>query len=133
MEELLDRSQATQSFQKAVRLYFENKPQQAIQVTGRSPVIKVQRTLVQLLEQFPDERIESVVIDGQSGCANYTGTLMIMPSQMQILFDWDCSWKAREEGFIDFLGLPNQAEAVRQFGYRCFRKFEVVDNMGNQS
>jgi hypothetical protein len=41
-------------------------------------------------------------------------------------FAWDCSWRARQEGWFDFWGAPDQIRAAGEFGYQCFERFERV-------
>jgi len=65
-----------------------------------------------------------VEIEGRSGCSNFTGECRLEPGGVRITFDWDCAWKARVEGLTAY-GFPDQQRAAQQFGYDCFRVFEV--------
>lgn len=126
LTERMVRSAATDDFRAAIEAYLAGREQDRIEVAGYAPAIKVQRVLTMLLEQFPEHPIERVQVDGSSGCSNFTGSLRVEPGDLEIRFDWDCAWKAREAGLLVY-GYPDQQRAAREYGYDCFRVFEVVD------
>lgn len=90
-----------------------------------APPIKVLRVVAQLLEQHPDLVIAAVSIDGRSGCADFTGTLHVETSDgpRVFAFAWDCAWRARQEGWTDCFGFPDQIRAASAFEWRCFREW----------
>lgn len=125
LETLLDESAVTTAFRSALAAYRRGEPQDHIMVAGYAPPIKVERLLTKIVEELPDEVINTVQIDARSGCSNFTGRCVLQPSNVQITFDWDCAWKAEVEGLRSY-GFPDQQRAVEEFGYDCFRIFEVV-------
>ena len=126
IEDLLGASLATDEFKVAVRAYWEHKDTPAIQVVRHSPRVKVQRLLTQLLSAEPGLEVDAVVVDAVSGCSDYRGTLRVEARGASKVFNfvWDCQWRAREEGWTDYFGFPDQARAAREFGYDCFRRWE---------
>jgi hypothetical protein len=126
LEELLAASAATPSFRTAVLDFAQTKtPGAAIRFAPSNPPVKVLRAIMGLLEHAPALAIESVVVDGQSGCSDYRGTLTVNGAQ-KFQFVWDCAWKAEQMGWKDFMGYPDQVRAARTFGYRCFQTFVPV-------
>jgi hypothetical protein len=107
LETLLSQSAATADFKQAVQDLKDNKRQALIVYNSGSPPVKVLRTISKLLEEFPNEVIETVKLDGSSGCT----------------FVWDCKWRAEQEGWTDHFGYPDQIRAAREFGYQCFETF----------
>ncbi|NUP99428.1 MAG: hypothetical protein HUU35_06195 [Armatimonadetes bacterium] len=126
LRQMIERSAVTDSFREAYYAWRNGEPQEALVVQGYAPPVKVERVLTKLLEAMPDLEIESVTIDGRSGCSNFTGHLVVQPGDVRIEFDWDCAWKARQAGY-QMYGIPDQQRAAREFGYDCFRMFEEVD------
>ena len=126
IENLLAASSATERFKVAVRAYLDHEDAPAIQVVRHSPRVKVQRLLSQLLSAEPELAIESVVIDGASGCSDYRGTIRVETRGASKVFNfvWDCQWRAREEGWTDYFGFPDQIRAAREFGWRCFAHWD---------
>ncbi len=126
LDELLEKSAVTEKFATDLRA-FENDstPNDSIQYAPGCPPVKVLRTIMKLLEAFPEDKIQSVQIQGKSGCADFRGMLVVEGStNRQIDFVWDCSWKAREAGWKTFWGDPDQARAAREYGYQCFQVFK---------
>lgn len=122
---LLEKSKATAEFALAVRsVAATGRPCDRIRFSLSLPPVKILRTLCQLLESEPDLVIEAVAIEAVSGCSNFTGTLDVNGGVRRYAFDWDCRWRAEQLGWRDMFGLPDQARAAREFGYRCFRRFE---------
>ena len=125
LEGLLDESAATPEFRSAFEAWRRGRDQDRIVVRGYSPDIKVERFLTKLFEALPDEPIESVEIDGRSGCSNFTGHAVLQPGGVRVEFDWNCAWKAKDAGLTAY-GFPDQQRAAQEFGYDCFRVFEVT-------
>ena len=126
LEELLDRSRATAAFKEAVRAVTAGGDSPLIPASVGSPPVKVQRTLMKVLEMYAEEPIEAVAIEARSGCSDYVGRLVIRPSGTTVRFDWNCAWRAREAGLVGFFKLPDQLRGVQEFGYQCFREFREV-------
>ncbi|MCB2155226.1 hypothetical protein KQI84_10085 [bacterium] len=129
IESLLERSAATPEFAEAVRaLAAGDTKTELIQANAGAPPVKVLRVISQLLDQHPDLPIESIQLEGQSGCADFIGQLTANAngSSLRIRFNWNCAWKAAEEGMKTFWGDPDQQEAAREFGYQCFKEFETI-------
>lgn len=126
IEDLLAASSATDAFKVAVRAYLDHKDAPAIQVVRHAPRVKVQRLLSQLLSAEPALAIEAVTVDGVSGCSDYRGTLRVESRGVSKVFNfvWDCQWRAREEGWTDYFGFPDQIRAAREFGWRCFARWD---------
>jgi len=122
---LLEQSAATDEFRAALAAWRHRRPQDRIEVLGYAPDIKVERFLTKLFEALPEQVIDSVVVDGRSGCSNFTGEATLEPGGVRVRFDWDCAWKAKVEGLTAY-GFPDQQRAAMEFGYDCFRVFEVV-------
>jgi len=127
LKTLLENSEASDAFKNAVQDFADGKESQLIKYSLGSPKVKVQRVLMKLLEVYPDEKITEVNIQGSSSCSEYVGTLNFGPNKTKISFNWDCEWRAKQEGFITWYGAPDQIKAASQFGYQCFEKFEVVE------
>jgi hypothetical protein len=126
IEDLLAASSATDAFKVAVRAYREHRDAPAIQVVRHSPRVKVQRLLSQLLSAEPQLAIESVVVEATSGCSDFRGSIRVETRSESKVFNfvWDCQWRAREEGWTDYFGFPDQIRAAREFGWRCFAAWE---------
>ena len=126
LERLLEASAATAEFKEAVRALEAGKSQERICFNDRTPPVKALRVVSKLLEARSDWKIESVSIDGQSGCSDFAGSLVVEPGDHRIDFVWDCKTRAEHEGWTDPLGYPDQSRAAREFGYQCFQKFEDI-------
>ncbi len=126
LESLLKASKADPTFKQAV-LDFAQEKDSALIKCAPAPRIKILRVLMKLLESFPDEPITEVTIDGRSTCSSYSGRLIFGPQQKTVRFNWDCHWKAQQEGFTTWYGAPDQSKAAMAFGYQCFEKFEVAE------
>jgi hypothetical protein len=125
--ELLDRSGATEPFRDAlVRFLGAGRPNDRVRFGPRCPAIKVQRTLTRVLLEYPDLPIESIDVDAASGCEFFRGrvTLHAGAESRAVTFDWDCKWRAEQEGWRDWFGFPDQARAAREFDWDCFRVWE---------
>ena len=103
------------------------RPNERISFDRLSPPVKVERTLTRALVEYPAHAIESIEVRGSSGCEFYRGTAIIRTAteERHIRFHWDCKWKAEQQGWTDYFGFPDQARAAREFGWDCFRTWEV--------
>ncbi|MEX2571902.1 MAG: hypothetical protein WD737_11440 [Gemmatimonadota bacterium] len=132
--EYLGRSSAVPDFRAAIEQFLASgRPSERVAFGGRSPIIKVERTLTKLLEAYADLPIESVEIAGRSGCEFFRGEAVVRTAdaERRIRFDWDCKWKAQALGWTDYFGFPDQTRAAREFGHDCFRGWEeqTVDQL----
>lgn len=126
LDQILDRSQATESFKSDVRAFAARQPVSRIQSARRDPRVKVVRVLSQLMSAEPDLAIEQIALDALSGCSDFRGTVTVTHSAgtSVFAFNWCCHWRATEEGWIDYFGLPDQIRAAREFEWRCFQTWE---------
>jgi hypothetical protein len=126
----LARSAATDAFKISVDSFLATgAPNTGIQFDLRSPAIKVERTLIQLLANLPELEIESVEIEGRSGCERFFGTIDVVTAaqSVRIRFEWNCRWKAEQLGWTDWFGFPDQIRAAREMGYDCFMVWEEAE------
>lgn len=125
IQSILQRSSSTAGFREAVAVFLANgAPADRIRFDHRSPPVKVERVVTKLLATETDLEIESVEVDGASGCEYYRGELVVTladGSARRFSFDWDCRWRAEQQGWTDYFGIPDQIRAAREFGYDCFR------------
>ena len=125
--ELSARSHATGQFKQALADYMNGKDSGLIVHSLEAPRVKLLRVLAKLLEEYPDEPISDVSIQASASCSGFAGVLTFGPNSSRIEFNWDCAWKAAQEGLQTWYGEPDQAKAAQRFGYQCFEKFEEVD------
>lgn len=128
LSQLLDRSQASPDFRRAVAAFLgDNRPNDGVTFDRFSPPVKVERTLTKLLEEHPELEIERVEIEGASGCEFYRGELRVHTREGvgKVRFYWDCKWRAMQQGWKDYFGFPDQTRAAREFGHDCFRLWEA--------
>lgn len=129
IEELLEGSAATTEFRRAlIEFAASHRANQLIRFPAGNPPVKVLRALCGLLEFAPHQPLRSAEIHGASGCADYRGEITVNEGEKRFRFVWDCAWKARELGWSDFFGEPDQIRAAKTFGYRCFELFEEITN-----
>jgi hypothetical protein len=124
-------SSASDEFREAIGEFLATgEPNDRVRFDPRSPPVKVERTLVQLLASRPDLQLESVEVDGRSGCENFHGSLYVATPDGPVVigFEWNCRWKAEQLGWTDWFGFPDQSRAAREFGYDCFLRWEEVDS-----
>lgn len=122
--ELLERSSATETFRDAVRRLAQGgRPSEHVSFNRLCPPIKVERAVAKALEEYPHLEIESIHVDGTSGCEFFRGVMEIRTAleTRRVRFDWDCRWRAEQEGWVDWFGFPDQSRAAREFGHDCFR------------
>ena len=126
LAELLEASEATPEFKAAARALEQGAAQDCIAYTRGAPPVKVLRVLSKILEQMPEEPIERVEIQAHSGCSNFSGSARLEPGAIVIDFDWDCRWRAEQQGWTDAFGDPDQIRAAQTYGYQCFADFRVA-------
>ena len=122
---LLDASRATDDFRAdAIALATGGTPGTAIRFRS-GPRVKVLRVVAQLLAAEPEMVIQSVTIEGWSGCSDYRGRVAVETPEGVREFDfvWCCKWRAVQEGFVDYFGMPDQMRAAREFDWRCFESW----------
>jgi hypothetical protein len=127
--DILERSRATPAFREAVAHFLESRrSNDRIIFEARNPAVKVERTLKKALLEYPDLAVESIDIRAVSGCESFRGelTLHAEGAPLTIAFDWDCKWRAEQEGWRDWFGLPDQARAAREFDHDCFRNWRAA-------
>lgn len=126
MDHLLARSRATEPFKAAVRAFAAGDTADLVEIRGYAPRVKVERVLLQLLSAEADRPIERVSLSGRSGCSDFVGELQFDAGGRTHLvrFTWDCRWRAEQEGWVDYFGLPDQIRAAREFGWNCFERWE---------
>ena len=133
LRELLARSAATAAFHAAVEEFLRTgAPNAAVAFEPFAPAVKVERTLSKLLEAEPELPIERVELRGSSGCEFYRGELRVESEagERHVRFEWNCRWRAVEQGWTDYFGFPDQARAAREFGYDCFRVWQPLAEPG---
>jgi hypothetical protein len=119
----LARSRATDPFRHAVERFVRTgQPNELVAYDFRCPPVKVERTLIKMLESFADLPIERVAIEARSGCEFFKGTATMEAGgrTIRVRFEWNCRWKAEQMGWADWFGLPDQIRAAREFGHDCF-------------
>jgi hypothetical protein len=130
LSDLLDRSAAAPEFRDAVaRFLQEGRPNARVAFPSGAPPVKVERTLVKLLVEYPEHPVESIEIAARSGCESFQGVLTVHGGEeaRRVEFHWDCRWRAEQEGWKDWFGFPDQARAAREFGWDCFRAWTVSE------
>jgi hypothetical protein len=128
LDDLLSRSHAADSFKTAVRHYEAGHSSPLIGADRWQPPVKVLRVICKLLETYPDLAIERIDLAAAAGCSDYTGVLDVQPDGLRIRFDWNCEWKARQLGWVNFFKMPDQIRAANEMGYQCFREFREIVN-----
>ena len=128
IDPLLDRSRATDAFKAELRAFLANRPAVAISTTRHAPKVKVARVVAQLLDAEPGLVVERIHIDAHSGCSDFDGMLRVGTPDGDVTFRfvWCCHWRAQQEGWVDCFGLPDQMRAAREFGWRCFKRWELA-------
>jgi hypothetical protein len=119
---LLGASRAHPEFKAAVEAYASLGSAPRVVTNGRVPRVKIVRVIAQLLDTEPDLAIESVAVRGSSGCCDFRGEVTVAADGRERTWEfvWDCRWRAREAGYVDLMGWPDQTRAAREFGWRCF-------------
>jgi hypothetical protein len=125
----LDAASAHPDFKRDALEFVRGGEATRIELQGRAPRVKVERVLTQLFHAHPTLPVERVRLSAQSGCSDFSGELIAVTTDNQehrFRFTWCCSWKAEQEGWKDYFGFWDQARAAREFGWRCFRKWELI-------
>ena len=124
----LDAASAHPEFKRDILEYVRGGHAPRIELNGRAPRVKVQRVLTQLLHAHPELPVERVRLSATSGCSDFTGELVAVAGEREhrFSFEWCCAWKAQQEGWTDCFGLPDQMRAAREFGWRCFSRWEPL-------
>lgn len=123
---LLARSAATLEFRADVEAFIAHRPAARVTMGRTAPRVKIARVLAQFLAAAPALRVARVRVDGESGCADFRGTLAAECADgatHRFAFRWDCRWRAEHEGWRDALGAPDQGRAAAAFGWRCFAEW----------
>jgi hypothetical protein len=129
LRDYLDRSRATPAFRQAVAAFqAAGAPNERVRFDRYAPPIKVERTLVKLLEEYPDLPIERVEIEGSSGCEFFRGRLTVHAGAepRRVAFHWNCRWRAEQQGWRDYFGFADQTRAAREFGHDCFQEWKEL-------
>lgn len=129
MDTLLQGSAATAEFKADVASFLSGQPSARVTLETYVPRVKVRRLLTQLLTEEPALEIEQVVIRGFSGCSDFVGSVDVHTASGPARFEfvWDCRWRAKREGWVDYFGLPDQMRAAQEFDWRCFERWERRD------
>ncbi|MEP6618945.1 MAG: hypothetical protein ABJE47_06515 [bacterium] len=126
---VLDAAAAHPDFKREIVEYLQGGTAGRIQLDSRAPRVKVERVLMQLLHEHPTMPVERVRVSARSGCSDFTGELVAVAGDKEhrFGFTWCCAWKAEQEGWKDYFGFWDQARAAREFGWRCFVRWEALD------
>jgi hypothetical protein len=125
---LLDAASAHPELKAEILAFVHGGTVQRIELDGYAPRVKVERVLAQLFHAHPDLPIERVRLRGRSGCSDFTGelTAVVGDAEHHFAFTWCCAWRAEQEGWRDCFGFWDQARAAREFGFRCFSRWEAM-------
>ena len=126
LEELLANSRAHESFKSAVREFCSRGRAARIRVESYLPQVKVQRLLKHILATEPELPIQGISVSGSAGCSDFIGTVEAETHGTKHLFEfgWCCRWRAEQEGWTDYFGLPDQIRAAQEFDWRCFHTWK---------
>jgi hypothetical protein len=134
LTDILDQSAATPTFKDAV-LSVQVRTRTPLITSARPvPHIKIMRLLKHLLSTERDLVIESVRIHADSGCSDLTGVIDVtcVDAMRRFSFAWDCAWRAREQGWSDCFGFPDQMRAAREYDWRCFKSWQAADEIPDE-
>ena len=123
---LLAASQATEAFRADLEAYAARRHADRISTGGNSPRVKVMRAIAQLLHAEPALMVDRVQVRGVSGCADFVGVMEVTDTAGEVQtfdFEWNCEWKARQLGYVDGFGFPDQIRAADEFGWQCFERW----------
>jgi hypothetical protein len=123
---LLVQSLATPAFRTDLEAFASRQPATRIKASPTNPRVKVLRTIAQLLHAEPTLRVDAVEFRAASGCADFLGTVMVTDAdgaRHTFDFEWNCEWKARQLGYVDGFGFPDQIRAAEEFGWQCFERW----------
>lgn len=124
----LDAAAAHPEFKAEVMDFVRGGAAARIELEGHAPRVKIERLLTQLFHAHPELEVERVRVRGRSGCSDFSGELTVFArdAQHHIAFTWCCAWRAEQEGWRDCFGFWDQARAAREFGFRCFSRWESL-------
>lgn len=125
----LDAAAAHPDFKREVVAFIRGAEAQRITLDGYAPRVKVERVLTRLFSAHPELEVERVALRARSGCSDFTGELVAFTSAgdaHRFQFTWCCAWRAEQEGWRDCFGFWDQQRAAREFGWDCFRSWEMV-------
>ena len=125
----LDAAAIHPEFKRELLEFVRGGDASRIELEGYTPRVKVERVLTQLFHSHPELPVERVRLRARSGCSDFSGEIVAVTSdaaEHTFSFTWCCSWKAEQEGWKDCFGFWDQARAAREFGWRCFQKWEAV-------
>jgi hypothetical protein len=123
---LLEQSSATPAFRNDLEAFASRQPATRIKASPTNPRVKVLRTIAQLLHAEPTLRVDAVELRAASGCADFLGTVTVIDAdgaRHTFDFEWNCEWKARQLGYVDGFGFPDQIRAAEEFGWQCFERW----------
>lgn len=125
---VLDAAAVHPDFKRDVLDYVHSGSAPRIELDRRAPRVKVERVLTQLLSDQPGLPVERVRLTVWSGCSDFTGEIVAVTADAEhrFAFTWCCAWKAEQEGWKDCFGFWDQARAAREFGWRCFARWDAV-------
>jgi hypothetical protein len=134
LTDILDQSAACPDFKAAVLSVQARTRTPRITSSRPVPHVKIMRLLTHLLSAERDLEIESVRIHADSGCSDLTGVIDVTCAEglRRFSFAWDCAWRAREEGWTDCFGFPDQMRAAREYDWRCFKSWQAVDGIADE-
>jgi hypothetical protein len=124
----LDAAAAHPEFKREVLEYIAGASPARIELEGRAPRVKVARVLTQLFHAHPTLPVERVRLSATSGCSDFSGELVAVAGDVEhrFRFTWCCAWKAEQNGWKDCFGFWDQERAAREFGWRCFQRWEAI-------
>ncbi len=126
---VLAASSATDEFRRDLNAFASRQPSDRIHASPQSPRVKVLRAITQLLHAEPTLEIDRVDVRAVSGCADFVGVLTATDTsgaQHSYDFEWNCEWKAKQLGYVDGFGFPDQIRAAQEFGWQCFERWTRV-------
>jgi hypothetical protein len=86
----------------------------------------LKRDVLEFLGGGSGRRIE---LSARSGCSDFVGELTVHAGDAthRFAFTWCCAWRARELGWKDCFGFWDQTRAAREYGWRCFERWEPIE------
>ncbi|HEX5727771.1 MAG TPA: hypothetical protein VFX98_20030 [Longimicrobiaceae bacterium] len=128
-DDLLEQSRMAEPFRESLLRFLDSgRASERLAFDYHCPPVKVARVLTRALKEYPHLPIESIEVQGESGCEYFRGELVLRTARDErvVEFRWDCKWRAEQMGWRDYFGFPDQARAAREFGWDCFRDWVEV-------
>jgi hypothetical protein len=124
----LEAAAAHPDLKREVLEYLQGGSTSRLALKGYAPRVKVERVLTQLFHAHPDLRIEHIELSARSGCSDFVGEIIAKEGDVthRFAFTWCCAWRARELGWKDCFGFWDQMRAAREYGWRCFERWESL-------